>query len=226
MKLNRTLSALFLLFTSAAPPALGQDSAALDGWLESQASIETWRADVVQTRHLRSLARPLESKGEVWFVQPNLFRWQLGEPPRTIAVRSEEELTIAYPRLARAEVYPFGENLDAAWQQAMALLEVGFPSDAAAFKARYELLSSERIDGADHFRLRPKSAAARRLIGEVLLVVSAEDSLLLATELTFPDGSRMRNDFSAHQIDPEIDPALFALRLEEGYEVVRPLEGG
>ena len=44
-----------------------------------------------------------------------------------------------------------------------------------------------------------------------------------ATELAFPDGSTMRNEFREHLSNPELEASLFEVELE-GYEVVDPLK--
>lgn len=182
----------------------------LDGWLVKQAMLKSWSADVLQTRTLESLSKPLRSEGRVWFVQPNRFRWELGDPPRTIAVRTGEELVVAYPRLKRVERYRYEDQDDAALSQALALLEVGLPSDPETFKQRYELLSSERVADTMAFELRPAAAEARRLIERIRLDVGADDLRLRATELVFPDGSRLRNEFSNYSRDSDVDPRLFS----------------
>src|SRR5438132_12037524 len=58
----------------------------LSTWIAAQANIHTWSAEVVQTRTLKSLTQPLTAQGHVWFEAPNRFRWELGNPPQTIAV--------------------------------------------------------------------------------------------------------------------------------------------
>ena len=200
------------------------DNAQLDEWLTKQVAIKTWTADVVQTRKIKSLLRPLESRGRVWFVQPNQFRWQLGDPPRTIAIRTQKELIIAYPKLKQLERYPFDNISDPAMQQALALLEVGFPSDPERFHARYELLSVSTVGEVRRFELQPKDKQARRLLAKVRLEVSSSDLTLLATELEFPDGSTMRNAFTNHRLNVEVDASLFHIDSSE-YQVVQPLEG-
>lgn len=197
---------------------------ALDNWLEKQARVKTWTADVVQVRKLKSLARPLEARGKVWFAQPNRFRWVMGDPPRTVAVRTREQLLVIYPRFKRVEQYPIGDVSNPAWKQALALLEVGFPSDAAAFRERYELLSGTKDLEAWRFELQPVDKEARRLLKQVRLEVSLEAYVLLATELVFPDGSIMRNQFSRHRLNPEVSPGIFDYDIGEDYEVVQPLQ--
>lgn len=217
---------LFGLLQLSSPRNMSADATGglLDKWLERQALINSWSADVVQVRKLKSLARPLESGGRVWFKQPNRFRWQLGDPPRTIAVRSADELVVIYPRLKQAERYPISGVSDPAWKQVLTLLEVGFPSDKATFYARYELLSAEQVGDLLRFELRPSASQARRLLEKVWLEVSAQDYTLHATELVFPDGSTMKNRFSGHQINPVLEDGLFDFDIAEGYQIVEPLK--
>ena len=85
-------------------------SSALNAWLNAQTNIQTWSAEVIQTRALKSLTQPLIAKGRVWFAAPNRFRWELGDPPQTIAVRQPEQMLVIYPRLKRAEKYSLAGN--------------------------------------------------------------------------------------------------------------------
>ena len=202
-----------------------ESEALLDAWLARQVALEAWTADVIQTRKIKALVHPLETKGQVWFMQPNQFRWQLGTPPRTIAVRTQKELYVIYPQLNQIERYPFDNIADPAMQQALALLEVGFPSDAERFHARYELLSVTTTAEVHQFELQPKDEQARRLLTRVRLDVATGDLILTATELEFPDGSTMRNAFSHHSLNAKIDASLFQVDTD-GYQLVEPLRKG
>jgi len=75
-------------------------------WVAAQTNIRAWSADFVQTRSLKSLAQPLTNTGHVWFAAPNRFRWELGHPVLTIAVRAPTELLVIYPRFKRVEHFP------------------------------------------------------------------------------------------------------------------------
>jgi outer membrane lipoprotein-sorting protein len=196
----------------------------VDQWIGRQVMINTWSADVTQIRELKSLTRPLESKGRVWFKQPNRFRWQLGDPPRTIAVRTDEALMIIYPALKQAERYPISGVSDPAWKQVLALLEVGFPTDKENFYARYQVVSAQKVENTLHFELRPSAKAAQRLLEAVRMTVDSSDYTLLSTELVFPDGSTMRNQFSNHRLNPPLEETLFRVNLEKDYRIVEPLK--
>src|SRR5436190_174385 len=84
----------------------GGASSFLGAWLNSQTNIQTWSAEVIQTRALKSLTQPLTASGHVWFAAPNRFRWELGNPPQTIALRQPEQMLVIYPKLKRVEKYP------------------------------------------------------------------------------------------------------------------------
>jgi outer membrane lipoprotein-sorting protein len=215
---------LVLLSSVGAGPGIDSSREFLNTWMDQQAKINTWSADVVQTRNLKSLVRPLKSRGQVWFLQPNRFRWQLGDPPRTIAVRKNDELLIIYPRLKQIERFAGGEDVDPAWKQVLALLEVGFPSDSETFFSRYELVRTTRLKKSWKFELRPAAEAARKLLDRVTVEISTRDFTLLATELIFPDGSTMKNEFIRHRLNPDLDERLFDFEIEGDYTVVNPLQ--
>jgi outer membrane lipoprotein-sorting protein len=218
------LAVFLLILLSTAEAGTDSSREFLTTWMGKQAEIETWSADVVQTRNLKSLVRPLKSTGQVWFHQPNRFRWQLGDPPRTIAVRRDDELLIIYPKLKQIERFATGKDIDPAWKQVLALLEVGFPSDVDTFFARYELVATTRFKKSWKFELRPAAEVARKLLDRVTVQISTRDYSLLATELVFPDGSTMKNQFIHRRLNPDLDEALFDFEIEEGYTVVDPLQ--
>jgi hypothetical protein len=159
--LTVVLTAAISLTQAHASPA--PDPAAAS-WVDTQAKIQTWKADFVQTRSLKSLTHPLSAPGHVWFKAPNLFRWELGIPPRTIAVRSPKELQLIYPLPKRVERYPLTEEHTGQWRDALALLETGFPRSHSEVEARFQTVSEQVTNGFLQVVLEPKSADARKFI--------------------------------------------------------------
>src|ERR1035438_6582913 len=70
------------------------NTALLDQWLSAQTNLHTWTADCIQTRSLPVLSQPLVSTGQVWVAVPDRFRWQLGQPAQTIALRLPDQLML------------------------------------------------------------------------------------------------------------------------------------
>jgi outer membrane lipoprotein-sorting protein len=213
-----TLSALNLhncIAASASPE--------VSSWLAAQANIQTWSADFIQTRSFKTLTQPLKESGHVWFAAPNRFRWELGHPVKTMAVRAPKEMLLFYPRLKRVERYPLTEAAGP-WREAMGLLEAGFPRSQAEMESRFDI-QSQRMNGTQcELVLQPKSAAARKMMPQIAITFDTKNAALLATELEFADGSKMRNDFSNPVLNPKLDDSMFSPEIPADYKVVEPLK--
>lgn len=227
MKYGSFLIALSLMAGSCALPtrAAGASlSPAVEQWLRSQTNLHTWSADCLQTRTFKSLTQPLTANGRVWFSAPGQFRWELGNPPQTVAVRAKSGLLVIYPRLKRAESYALEGNQSGPWRDALALIEAGFPRSQQQLNAQFNLLSEQVNTNTLQLTLEPKSAGARRMMPQIRIALDMQTSMLLSTELQFADGSTMRNDFTNQVVNPVIDPVLFAPEIPSDYQLVEPLK--
>jgi outer membrane lipoprotein-sorting protein len=219
---------LFLLcatvWTLGASRADAAEQPPLTRWLDAQKSIHTWTADVTQTRALKTLSQPLISHGHVWFNAPNRFRWEIGTPSQTIAIRQPEQMLVIYPRLQRAEKYPLNGQAAGPWKDTLALLEAGFPRSQAELESQFKVLSERDTNSLHEISLQPKSASARRMMPLIKITFSPQDLSLKATELQFADGSSMRNDFTNQQLNPKLDETLFTPPIPPDYKIVEPLK--
>ena len=208
-----------------APPGQAADTNAfLETWLAAQANLKTWSADCIQTRALKTLTTPLVSTGKVWFAAPDRFRWELGQPAQTIALRRGDTMWIIYPKLKRAERYELGGNVAGPWRDALALLDAGFPQSRAQIDRQFHVASLVATNGAHELALQPTSGMARRFITQVGVTVSTNGCSLLATELTFADGSRMRNDFTNAVANPAFGERIFEPPIDPGFTITEPLK--
>jgi outer membrane lipoprotein-sorting protein len=205
------------------PARATEADAALTAWLDAQAGIRTWSAGFTQTRTLKALAQPLVTTGRVWFAAPNRFRWELGEPAQTIAVRQAEQVLVIYPRLKRAERYPLAGAASQPMAAALTLFEAGFPRDRADLERRFRIRSLTVRDDQAELRLEPRSSAARRLMPEIRLGFGMRDQRLRMTELRFADGSTLRNDFTGAVLNAAVDDAVFDPVIDTDFQVSEPL---
>jgi outer membrane lipoprotein-sorting protein len=217
---------LFILLLLAAPwaKASAETNSLLSTWLARQPDIKTWSADFVQTRSFKSLTQPLNATGHVWFAEPNRFRWELGSPPRTIAVRASDEMLVIYPVLKRVERFPLTGNEAGPWHDALALLETGFPRSQAELESRFRILSQNVSSNTCEVVLEPKSASARQMMPQLKIAFETNDFALKATELQFADGSTMRNDFQNPVLNPKVEADIFLPKIGPDYKVVEPLK--
>ncbi|HVV00279.1 MAG TPA: outer membrane lipoprotein carrier protein LolA [Verrucomicrobiae bacterium] len=217
------LGASLLLFQALPGAATEAASSQVAAWLASQSGVKTWSADFVQTRTFKTLAQPLKEAGHVWFSAPGSFRWELGHPPKTIAVRTPDEMLLFYPHLKRVERYPVAAAAGP-WREAMALLEAGFPRSQQEVEQRFNILSQKLNGTSCNLVLQPKSAAARKMMPQITIIFDTRSNALLGTELEFADGSTMRNDFKSPVLNPQLDPSLFSPKIPADYKVVEPLK--
>ena len=217
-----TLSALLLLVAVLTAHAAEQ-SLVLDTWFSAQTNLHSFTADVIQTRTLKVLSQPLVSTGKVWVVIPNRFRWEIGQPAQTIALRQPDTLFLIYPRLKRAEKYPLNDNQPGPWRDALALLEASFPRSRADLESHFRVLSVTETNANWELILQPKNALARQMMAEIGITVRTNDFSLAATEMKFADGSRMRNDFTNVVLNPVLGEEIFDAKLDPGITVVEPL---
>ena len=204
--------------------ARAADTTAFTNWLAAQTNLHSWSAEVTQTRTLKTLAQPLVSTGRVWFAAPNQFRWELGRPAQTIAVRQTNAMLVIYPRLKRVERYPLAGTQHSQWRDMLALLEAGFPRSQAELEARFKITAPATASDPQQIILQPRSAAARRLMPQIQLTFSTNDLTLHATELQFADGSTLRNEFQRPALNPKLPDDTFAPKIGDDFKVVEPLK--
>jgi len=215
--------AFLLLIAGSFPCPAADPNRVLDAWFVTQASVHSWSADLIQTRTLKTLTQPLAVKGHIDFAAPSDFRWALGQPARTLAVRHDDEMYVVYPLLKRAERYSLGASTPKQLRDTMSLLQAGFPHDREEFNTQFQILSLIQTNGNWLFALQPKSPFARQMMPELRLGLATNDYSLASTELVFVDGSTMRSDFTNAVVNPVLDTNLFLWTPPADYQVTNPL---
>jgi len=222
----QTLPVFLLLAATLALSSLAraaESDALVTQWLAAQTNVQTWSANLVQTRSLQTMSLPLISTGSVWFAAPDRFRWEIGSPAATIAVRQPDLMLVIYPKLRRVERYPLRGPELAAWKNTLALLEAGFPRSRGELDARFKLLGQQVTNGNCELALEPKAPSARRMLPRLEVAFSTNDFDLRATTLHFADGSILKNEFIHTQRNQPAAETLFSPVLDPAYEVVEPL---
>lgn len=217
-----TAGLLTLLVPASSAAATG---AVVSHWLSAQTNLQTWSADITQTRSLKTLTQPLTAQGRIWFAAPNRFRWELTTPSPTIAVRQPDQVLVIYPKLKRAERYPLNGEQAGPWKDTLALLEAGFPRSQTEMESRFNVMSQSVSNATLDLVLQPRSPSARRLMPQIRIVIATNDFNLRATELQFADGSTMRNDFTNAKLNPKLEDELFTPKLEGDFKIVEPAKG-
>jgi outer membrane lipoprotein carrier protein len=204
---------------AAARLAADDTGAIVEQWLAHQTNVVSWTARLTQTRRLQALTQPLVTPGRVWFSAPDTFRWELGEPARSIAIRRGDLLTVLSPKLQRAERHSLAELARGPMKESLALLDTGFPRDAGEFGRRFRTVGTVTTNAVHRLTLEPRDPAARRFLPRLVVEVATNSWQLTATELRLADGSELRNDFTDAQSNAAVDPAQFDPEPPAGYRV-------
>ena len=84
-------------------------------------------------------------------------------------------------------------------------------------------MSATQTNTALELVMQPRSAAARKYMTELRVVVSSNDFGPVATELRFSDGSWMRTDFTNAVLNAPLPEGVFEAKLGPDVKVVEPL---
>lgn len=226
--LERRLKRVALLFVSVGMLAANARASTLDEllnrWLAAQTNIQTWTADFVQTRHLKALVQPLRAEGHLWYTAPSDFRWELGKPVQTVAVRHGDELLLLYPNLKRAERYSFGGKQPGQLKDMLSLLEAGFPRSRQQIEQRFNLKLGPATNSCESMILEPKASATRKMLPQITVSIETNQFHLQATELQFADGSILRNEFTTSEVNTPIDSSTYQPQLGPEFKITEPLK--
>jgi outer membrane lipoprotein-sorting protein len=218
----QTILPLLILQAALASFAAPNDKLVED-WLKAQSAVRAWEADFKQTRQLKALTEPLVATGKLWFAAPDRFRWEIMKPAPTLAVREQDVLLVIFPKLKRAEKYSLARIREGPWKDLMGLLDTGFPRNRAKFERQFHVRDVVPIPGGQRLVIEPVSALVKKYMPEIDIDISTPDLTLLATSMTFVDGSVLKNEFSNPRKNPPIDDALFQPALGPDYKITEPL---
>jgi outer membrane lipoprotein-sorting protein len=163
------------------------------------------------------------STGKVWVALPDRFRWELGQPPQTIALRQPSQLLLIYPRLKRVEKYPLQGQQPGPWRDALALLDASFPRSRAELESHFLVKSVAPTNSIVCVTLQPRSASARKFMTEIQVCFRLGDFSLVSTDMRFSDGSDMRNEFTHSVLNAPLSEDCFDAKIEPDFTIVEPL---
>lgn len=203
------------------PAAEPPDLTPVKEWIARSGKIKSLIADFKQERQLRTVKKPLESTGRVWIEVGGPFRWQVGDPPKVVAVLGTGgEFTLLNESKKTAEVIP-AESLEKdPAGQSLAFLKAGFPGSLEEFQKKFEVREIVREGDWDRVELKPVGGGNSLAVLKMLLYLHHDRHTLGSIHVYLRDGSRISTTFTAIQENPEIPASRFTVDLT-GYGVKR-----
>ena len=212
---------VFLLSLCAVLPVSAVDApdlAPVRKWLAAQASVRTVQADFAQTRSFHALRDPITSPGHLWFSAPHSFRWELGDPPKTVVLRRGDLYLVIQPTKRHAERLSAADTSGQAGGPGMPMMDFPFAKDFDDFNRRFEVLSVILQDTRCHVEMLPRDPQMRKMLEAARIDFDTATGFLVSFEFVTRDGSSLRNEFTNVRLNAKIDPARYEYDLT-GYDV-------
>ncbi len=214
--LRLTVDLLIIGILGAGPLRADPGEAVVKRWLATNEGVDTLRIEFTQTRKLTSLKSATRQRGVLWVDhrRGGRFRWQTGDPPRTIVTGKGGQLLIIRPRSKQYERALARES-----RSSMAILAQEFPRSWEEFQRRYHLLGIKSDSKVHRINVQPRGQSERG-IRVLTFVTGREKGSLQAIEVLFRDGSSQQIAFDKVVRRLPLGPELFSPDLT-GYQATR-----
>ena len=209
---------LWCVSALAASAAEGPDLAPIRRWIARQDDFHSVQAEFTQTRALRALRSPVAIHGKLWFVSPDLLRWELGDPPKTIVLQKAGAYYVIQPARKKVERTAAGQLGKKGGMQPFAMMKFPLAKDFNDFNRQFEVLSVNTVENRCHIEIAPRDAQARKFMEAIRIDFDTVTAQLLIFEIATRDGSSMRNEFSNVKMNLKIDRRVFDFDFT-GYEM-------
>ena len=178
-------------------------------------------ADFVQEKHSPLLRKPLVSRGTV-MAKGALTLWVTTEPEPSRMSIDPKWVRLYYPKQKVVEEYPVDGRLGAMASSPLPALQDIRRSFTLSPDAGEGLDPAEPAGNTRALRLEPVEAL-RPFVGFVRVLLDADRGLVLAFEVTDPDGERTLVRFSNLQTDRGLRDEALKLDAPVGTKIVRPV---
>ncbi len=182
------------------------DTAALDAWLARQAEVRSLEARFTQERKLPALKDPVSAPGRLFFEKPGKVRWELGQPPETLAISDGKTLTL----IDRRENTMRRIEADSPRAARFSMLSGGAFRSAESFRAAFEIVDWRVARGIHQYTLRAKDRRLRAEVPWVFIDIDPERRELRALELELRDKSRVRTVFHDPKFNVNFADGVFS----------------
>ena len=177
------------------------------------------QADFTQTRSFHALRDPLASPGHFWFSAPQSFRWELGDPAKTVVLRQGDAAYLIQPVKHRAEHLATADFGKAGASNPLPMMNFPMAKSFDDFNRQFEVTALSVSGSRCHVELRSRDLQEAKFLASLALDFDTGNGSLLAFEAKTRDGSSLRNEFTNVRLNAKIDPHVFDFD-PAGYEVV------
>ena len=182
----------------------------LDRLRERQREVTTVHATVVQRKRHPLLRAEAISQGTFLFKRPNLVRWEVDKPERTIILIDGHMLLIYRPDANEAERRDL--RGDVASRAAADFLTSGMSLDLPALEKRFQV-DLYRENGRLALMLTPRSRLVAQAVASVTIYQDETEAIPRQIVVVGQKGERTETTLTHVIINPQVPEDAFTLRL-------------
>lgn len=197
---------------SPADPAL---ALILQEFDRAQQDTSTLIAGFTEKKDLRLLARPVISRGELYYNRPNQVRWEYLEPDRKVFVITEDRYMAYYPALKRAEEVPIKKFVG---KRLFRFIGLGQSIEELGKYYEFQLATRNELKDTHLLVLVPRKKKLRDRVAEMKIWV--DDATHLPRQLQYVEADGDSTLLTFHDLRSNVDVAAGRFRLELPKDVV------
>ncbi len=187
------------------------DWLAIESWIARQQTVRTLQGEFAQTRRLPTLRIPSRTTGKIWFENDGSFRFQLGEPPETIAIRRGDTLTL----LDKTKNTVREINESAANPETQQLMLMRFPvtDSLAKFRQLFDVTRMDESGDRTELDLVPRDAQATKFVAAINLEYETATGILTKFNVELTNGGGLETKFTKVDVNHPLPADIFEPRM-------------
>ncbi|MBI5025659.1 MAG: outer membrane lipoprotein carrier protein LolA [Nitrospirae bacterium] len=188
---------------------------------ELQKGIHSMHATVSQEKQLSVLKKKIQLKGTIIMAKPNMLRWEVTMPEKSITVIDGETMTMYHPDVREAQVYNLSEDFVA--RNTMSFFATAMGGNLNEMEKKFTVTVFCN-DGKIVLKLIPLSSIAKKYLSDITVYYDEVTGLPGGFEVTTPKGDRTITKLADIKINPEIRPDTFELKLPANVWITNKVE--
>ena len=178
-------------------------------------------ATINQEKQLSLLKEKICINGTVIMKKPNMFRWDIVKPDKSIIAVDGETMTVYHPEIKEAQVYNLIGNLIA--RNTMRFLTITMWGSLNEIEKNFTFNILRKEDEII-FKLVPVSKIISRYLSSIIIHYEESTGFPRGFEITTPKGDKTVTRLSNIKINPEIKTGTFKIKLPEYVRITNNFE--
>jgi outer membrane lipoprotein-sorting protein len=177
-----------------------------------QKDIHSIHASVSQEKQLTVLKKKVHVEGTVTIAKPNMLRWDVVRPDKSITIIDGETMTVYHPDIKEAQIYTLSENFIA--RNTMSFFTSAMSGDLSEMQKKFSVAIFKN-NSKIIFELVPLSKMTRQYLTAITIHYNEATGIPQEFEITTPKGDRTVTRLRDIEINPDLKIETFKMELPE-----------